>query len=406
MSPRNSHHFADYSDAETTVNTAAVVLAAGNSTRMGFEKLEASLCGKPILTHTVLNFEKNKNIKQIIVVVRQEKTEYWRTQFKIEGFNKISHIVAGGSKRQESAAVGARLIADDIDFICIHDGARPLVKQTTIDETIKLAVQNGAAAACIESVDTIKEAKNGFVTRTLDRANLFCVQTPQVFRRDIYFEALKRCKDLNCTDDSQMVGLIGHPVALSKGSNTNIKITYPSDIDLARLYSCKDGGLGITIGQGYDVHRLSQNRKLVLGGVNISHHKGLLGNSDADVLLHAIIDALLGGAALGDIGQAFPDHDIQYKGISSRILLRLTVDRLRSNGFRISNIDAVIIAQSPKLSDYMGRMKKNIADDCKINECQINIKATTEEGLGVTGDGLGMAAQAICMLYKDYQIQN
>ncbi len=152
------------------------------------------------------------------------------------------------------------------------------------------------------------------------------------------------------------------------------------------------------IGHGYDVHRLVENRKLILGGTEISYEKGLLGHSDADVLLHAICDALLGAAALGDIGRHFPDTDPQFKGADSRELLRRVVELIHQKGFLIENIDSTVIAQSPKLKDYIESMRANIANDCKIAISCVNVKATTEEGMGFTGQGEGIAAHAVCIL--------
>ena len=154
------------------------------------------------------------------------------------------------------------------------------------------------------------------------------------------------------------------------------------------------------IGMGYDVHRLTEDRKLVLGGVEIPYEKGLLGHSDADVLLHAVMDALLGAAALGDIGKHFPDTDPAYKGISSILLLKHVGGLLRSNGWKIGNIDATVIAQRPKLAPYIRNMCENIAESLDIDIYQINVKATTEEGLGFTGEGLGIASNAICIVEK------
>ena len=154
------------------------------------------------------------------------------------------------------------------------------------------------------------------------------------------------------------------------------------------------------IGHGYDVHRFAENRRLVLGGVEVPYELGLLGHSDADVLLHAVCDALLGAAALGDIGKHFPDNCEQYKNIDSRILLRNVVSLLKENGYGIGNIDATVIAQKPKLAPYISDMVKNIADDCGIPCENVNVKATTEEGLGFTGELLGISSHAVCIIYK------
>lgn len=158
---------------------------------------------------------------------------------------------------------------------------------------------------------------------------------------------------------------------------------------------------GMRIGQGYDVHRLTEDRKLILGGVEIPYKKGLLGHSDADVLLHAIMDALLGAAALGDIGKLFPDSDERYRGISSLLLLDEVKKVLEENGFAVLNVDATVIAQAPKLAPYREEMRKNIAGHLGLQIDQVSVKATTEEGLGFTGDGSGIAAQAICLLCKN-----
>ncbi len=152
------------------------------------------------------------------------------------------------------------------------------------------------------------------------------------------------------------------------------------------------------IGHGYDVHRLVENRKLILGGVDIPYEKGLLGHSDADVLLHAVSDALLGAAALGDIGKHFPDTEPAYEGINSRKLLRYVVDLIKTNGYSVGNIDCTVIAQKPKLKDYIEIMRKNIAEDCNVDISLVNVKATTEEGLGFTGDGSGISAHVVCLL--------
>lgn len=157
----------------------------------------------------------------------------------------------------------------------------------------------------------------------------------------------------------------------------------------------------IRIGHGYDVHRLTENRALILGGVTIPYDKGLLGHSDADVLLHAIADSLLGAAALGDIGKHFPDTDPQYKGADSRLLLRHVIALLDQQGYSVGNIDATVIAQRPKLAQYIPQMVENIALDCNVSQNAINLKATTEEGLGFSGEGLGIAAHAVCTIYKN-----
>ena len=213
---------------------------------------------------------------------------------------------------------------------------------------------------------------------------------------------------LDFTDDCQLVEHIGQKVWLSEGDYQNIKITTPEDMVLAeaiaRQQDTQQRGekseMEIRAGHGYDVHRLVEGRKLILGGVTIPWEKGLLGHSDADVLTHAVMDALLGAAALGDIGRHFPDTDPLYAGADSLELLRHVVKLLCQEGYAISNIDATVIAQRPKLKDFIPQMQQNIAAACGIAPAQVNVKATTEENLGFTGSGEGMSAHSVCILTR------
>ena len=279
----------------------------------------------------------------------------------------------------------------------VQDGARPLVSDEVIDRTVRAAHSYGAAAPAVPVKDTIKVAQGGLVASTPDRSQLRAVQTPQVFDFDLLRGALKKAEaeNLTVTDDCSAVEQMGMSVKLVEGDERNIKVTTPLDLKMAALLLEENK---MRIGHGYDVHRLAEGRDLILGGVKIDYPLGLDGHSDADVLLHAVADALLGAAGLGDIGLHFPDTDPRYKGADSRMLLRVVREKVTAAGYRISKVDVTMIDQRQKLRPYIGQMAENLAFDLQIDVSRVNVKATTEEHLGFTGEGLGMACHAVCLL--------
>jgi 2-C-methyl-D-erythritol 2,4-cyclodiphosphate synthase len=311
---------------------------------------------------------------------------------------KVKGIVPGGAQRQDSVYAALSTIPEDVDFVLVHDGARPFVTEETIEALIEGTVKHGAAVAAVPVKDTIKSAEDGIFSETLDRSRLYSIQTPQGFGRKLLKQAYERAFSENFygTDDAVLVEKMGEKVYLVKGDYHNIKITTKEDIILGEAIL----GEETRIGTGYDVHRLTEGRKLILGGVEIPFDKGLLGHSDADVLIHAIMDALLGAAALGDIGRHFPDNDESYRGISSLLLLKRVGGLLTESGCRIGNIDAVVIAQRPKIAPYIGEMTARIAETLDIEENRINIKGTTTEKLGFCGREEGIAAQASVLIRR------
>ncbi len=252
-------------------------------------------------------------------------------------------------------------------------------------------MRTGGAAPAVPVKDTVKQASGHLVTDTPDRASLWAVQTPQVFRRQLYLQALEAVQDDSVTDDCQLLERAGMPVELTAGSYENYKITTPDDLKEEKK---------MRIGHGYDVHRLVEGRPLILGGVNIPWEKGLLGHSDADVLAHAVMDALLGAAALGDIGKHFPDTDPAYKGADSLVLAQKVAELLAQEGWRIGNVDATILCQAPKLAPHIAAMRQNLAAALGVDANQVSVKATTEEKLGFTGEGKGIAVHAVALLEK------
>lgn len=379
----------------------AVVVAAGGSTRMGGgrSKVLLKLGGKPVLRWSLEALAACPEIGEIAVVCREEDLPEVREAAR--GIARPVLFAPGGQSRQESVRRGIGALSRPWEYLLIHDGARPLVTPEVIRRVCCDALEHGAAVAAVPCKDTCKLG-DGFVESTPPRERLFSVQTPQAFERDLYLYALGQAEDRgkSYTDDSQLVEAAGGRVRLSQGDYRNLKLTTPEDFLTARaLIGEQTERKGtMRIGYGYDVHRLTEGRKLVLGGVEIPFEKGLLGHSDADVLVHAAADALLSAAALGDIGKLFPDTDPRFEGADSLLLLREVCRLLREHGYEIGNLDCTLIAQRPKISPYVLQMRENLAAACGVSTDWVSVKATTEEGLGFTGSGEGMAAAAVALL--------
>lgn len=367
----------------------AILVAAGASRRMGFDKLSHRLPGGLTVLQTSLRaFENHPRITQIVLVAGANLETCRQLA---AACTKPCTAVPGGATRAQSVCAG--LAAATGEMVAIHDAARPFVSEEVITAAIDAAEQTGAAAPAVAVKDTVKvAAADGRVLNTPDRSTLFAVQTPQCFRRELYLRALDAVSgdkaDL-VTDDCSLFELAGLPVVLTPGDYANLKITTKEDLK---------GESTMRIGHGYDVHRLVEGRRLILGGVDIPYEKGLLGHSDADVLLHAVSDALLGAAALGDIGKHFPDTDPRYEGADSLRLLQEVGNLVRQAGYTVGNVDATVLCQAPKLAPHIQTMRANIARALDVPVECISVKATTEEHLGFTGQGQGIAAHAVALL--------
>lgn len=385
----------------------AIILAAGSGKRMGthIPKQFLDLAGRPVLAWTLTAFERADRIDRIVLVVRREDIDTCREQFGKKKFSKVIDVVAGGAERQDSVAGGLQAIPQDADVVAIHDGARACVTSEEINAVVLAASERGAAVLGTTITDTIKRVQDDQVAQTLDRSTLRAVQTPQAFRRDVIFRAHRAARESGYlgTDDTALVERLGEAVTIVPGRADNIKITSIEDLDMGLHILEKRGEITPTlrIGQGYDAHQLAEDRALILGGVHIPHEKGLLGHSDADVLTHVIIDALLGTLGAGDIGQLFPDTDIAYKDISSLTLLARVAHILKESHAQILNVDATVMAQRPKLSPYIKQMRENMARALDISVDLISVKATTTEHLGFVGREEGIAAQAVALI-KSY----
>ena len=384
------------------MQVSAVLVAAGSSTRMGFDKLSFDLGGETVLRRSIRAFEQCPLVDEIVLVAGKNRA-YVEAQAK--DCRKPVRVVQGGATRAESAKNG--VLAARGAFVAVHDAARPFVSEAVIADAIAAAKRCGAAAPAVPVKDTVKRAVRGDgktvpadcrVEDTPDRSTLYAVQTPQCFDRAAYLsalDALDEAKARLVTDDCNLFELTGHPVQLTQGDYANLKITTREDLPRPE----KEENT-MRIGHGYDVHRLVEGRKLILGGVEIPYEKGLLGHSDADVLAHAVMDAVLGAAALGDIGKHFPDTAAEYAGADSLVLARRVNEILHENGWKIENIDSTILCQKPKLAPHIPAMREKLAEAFGLPVDAVSVKATTEEHLGFTGEGLGIAAHAVALIEK------
>ena len=364
---------------------AAVIVAAGRGTRMGLErnKVLAPLCGEPVIARTVRAFEQTGWFDGGIVVVTGACDADEMKRILADG-GLHAQVVLGGADRQESVCRGLAATNPEADYVAIHDGARPLVTADVIARTLESAQKFGSGVAAVALKDTVKHVdEDSVVVDTPPRDKLRAVQTPQTFEAGLIRKAhAAYALGERATDDAALAEmLLARQVILKREGQKEEKPM-------------------MRIGHGYDVHRLVENRKLILCGVEIPYALGLLGHSDADVALHALMDALLGAAALGDIGRHFPDTDPAYKGADSGKLLDHVVALLEEKGYTVGNVDVTIICQRPKLKDYIEQMRENVARHLKVDVDCVNIKATTTEKLGFEGEGLGISSHAVACIEK------
>jgi 2-C-methyl-D-erythritol 4-phosphate cytidylyltransferase/2-C-methyl-D-erythritol 2,4-cyclodiphosphate synthase len=386
------------------LRATVIIVAGGKGVRMGghVPKQYMELRGRPVLWHTLQAFERAECISGVIVVVAADDMAYCQQAVLGGGdFSKVRSLVAGGSERADSVRAGLGETKAEDTLILVHDAVRPFVSESLIERVVEAADRWGAALPALPVADTIKTIRDEWVEDTPNRNLLRAAQTPQGFRRSLLCRAHEPREVDAATDDAMLVEMLGEPVRIVAGEAENKKLTTPVDWAWATLHMAEETDMddsGIRVGQGYDVHRLVEGRLLVLGGIEIPFHLGLDGHSDADVLTHAIIDALLGTIGGGDIGQLFPDSDTQYKDISSLILLERVREKLEEQQVSIVNIDAVVMAQQPKLAPHIPAICTKLASVLHIEESAISVKATTTERLGFVGREEGMASQAVALV--------
>jgi len=388
---------------------SAIIAAGGRGTRLGSAtpKQLLTLGDRTILQRSFDVIDAHENIHEIIVALPSELV--WSPPPFLVSSKKPVRIVDGGSRRQDSVAKAFAEVSKRADVIVIHDAARPFASADLFSRVIEAAAKGGAAIAALQASDTVKEATAApglrIVARTIARDTIYLAQTPQAFTRNVLEDAIELGQQMpnTATDEASLAEQAGHPVRLVDGEASNIKITTPDDLNVSKaLIGARDLGLGIglvtRVGIGYDLHRLEAGRPLIIGGVQIPHETGLAGHSDADVLCHAVTDAILGAAAAGDIGQHFPDTDPKWKGANSIALLEAAIAMVRGAGYAVVNVDAVVIAERPKLLPHIPAIRANLAKAMGIDVSAISVKGKTNERVDALGRNEAIAVHAVALV--------
>ncbi len=379
----------------TAGSYVALIVAGGSGTRFGgsVPKQYRLLDGRPVLRHSVDTCRASGAIDRVQVVIRPgDRSDYDRA---VAGLS-LPEPVAGGDTRQESVRLGLetlRLGPDDI--VLIHDAARPFLSDRMIGACCDALETADGAIAAVPVRDTLKRSSDDgrHIAATLERAGIWRAQTPQAFRFGAILAAHRSAAGRDLTDDAAVAEAAGLATVLVDGCEDNIKIT--TEDDLARAERILSSRREYRTGMGYDVHAFGPGRSVWLGGIEIAHDRALVGHSDADVVLHALTDAILGAIGAGDIGCHFPPDDPQWKGASSAQFLAHAAALVRARSGSIVHIDVTIICEQPKVGPHRAAMQRAVAAIVGVDETRVSIKATTSEGLGFTGRGEGMAAQAV-----------
>ncbi|MGZ2411346.1 2-C-methyl-D-erythritol 4-phosphate cytidylyltransferase / 2-C-methyl-D-erythritol 2,4-cyclodiphosphate synthase [Sphingomonas sp. F9_3S_D5_B_2] len=374
------------------MSVTALIVAAGRGERLGggVPKQYRTLAGKPVLRWAVEPFLRHPAIRDVRVVVGADQQEAAACAL---GDVHVGPLIAGGAQRADSVQAG--LAAVQTDAVLVHDAARPFCPAAVIDRLLASLEFFEGAAPVLPVRDTL--ARGGdLLTEPVDRQGLVRVQTPQAFRVDCLRKAYKSWSGEAPTDETTVVRAAGLSVGAVEGDPALDKLTTPADFRRAEEWL--SGRLVPRTGMGFDVHAFAGEGPIMLGGIAVPHARGLAGHSDADVVLHAITDALLGAASLGDIGQHFPPSDPQWKGAASDLFLRHAAELVRAAGAVIDHVDCTVIAEAPKVGPYRHAIRSRIAVILNLPEAQVSIKATTTEGLGFAGRREGMAAQAIASI--------
>ena len=369
----------------------------------GQNKILLPLAGRPVLCWSLAVFENEPAVKEVIIAARKE--EFPLIRQLTAAYPKARKLVEGGATRGESV-LNALMAADaSCAYVAVHDAARPLLSAADLRRLIDAASPDGGVILAEQVTDSIRiKGEDGLISGVADRDRLLRAQTPQLFPAALLKEAYAAsAAPFAATDEAQLVAELGRPVRYQLAGEANFKLTVAEDMPAAEAILRQRYDLPLPqmrYGLGWDSHRLANGLRLVLGGVEIPHDKGFVAHSDGDVLLHAVIDAMLGAASLPDIGRQFPDTDPAYKDISSLILLERTADMVRQAGWKLNNIDADIIAESPRLAPYIDSIRASIAGALGLPADKVSVKAKTAEKMGLIGSGEAMAAWAIVSVTK------
>ena len=374
----------------------AVVVAGGRGARAGLgrNKVFFAWKGRSVLSRCLDALEHSGALDGAVLVLGAEDFEQYDALCAREGASPlVKRVVAGGDCRRRSVRSGLAALPEEVEIVAVHDAARPFVSPEAVRETVQSARKWGSGVISTPVTDTIKRVGPDGAVETLDRSLLRAVQTPQTFDCAKLKAAHERAEaeGFDATDDAALFEHYYGSVRLvtAPGAEANIKLTNPADFE-------KLSRPAMRIGSGYDAHRLAEDRKLILCGVDVPHTRGLDGHSDADVAVHALMDVLLGALGEGDIGRHFPDSDPAYEGISSMLLLERVMKIVREHGYGVANADVTIVAQKPKLAAYIPAMRENLAR--ALGTDAVNVMATTTERMGFEGEELGISAQAVALL--------
>jgi 2-C-methyl-D-erythritol 4-phosphate cytidylyltransferase/2-C-methyl-D-erythritol 2,4-cyclodiphosphate synthase len=394
------------------MHVTAIIAAGGRGQRFGgtLPKQFILVGGRSLLERSASIFLTHPEIDEVIVTLPVELLD--NPPPYLIGCSKPVRIVAGGARRQDSVMNGFQAVSEQTDLIVVHDAARPFASAGLVSRTIAAAAQSGAAVAALSARDTVKRGTSGaFVTETLPRESIFLAQTPQAFRRVVLRDALALAETgSEATDEAALAERAGHTVRLVEGEPENIKITTAEDLLVAEalagvsparaLRKSGEPDIRFRVGTGYDLHRLVEGRKLVLGGLTIPSDRGALGHSDADVLCHALTDAILGAAGLGDIGLHFPDEDVTWKGASSLDLLARATALVVEAGFAVNDVDVTVVLERPKIREHIAAMRAAVGGALGIPSDRVSIKGKTNEGVDAVGRGEAIAAHAVALIER------
>lgn len=378
----------------------ALIVAAGSGQRFGgaIPKQYQPLVGIPILRRSVMAFLNHPKITNVHVVINPaHRALYDEATAGLD----IPPPISGGSTRQESVWKGLQALSNNRpDYVMVHDAARPFIDAATISAVYTALETCPGVLAARPVVDTLKRVNGKLVESTVDRSHLWQAYTPQSFHFDVIYAAHDKAStqpDVILTDDAAVAENAGIPVTIIPSNPENMKITNPEDMDrAARLLG--QGYNDIRTGMGFDVHRYEAGDAIILGGVKIPHNRKLEGHSDADAVLHALVDAMLGAMGLGDIGKFFPPSDPQWKGCGSAVFVRAAVQKLSERGGLIANVDITLMCEAPKIGPHRDAMQTRIAELLEIKPDRVNVKATTTERLGFAGREEGLACHALVTL--------
>jgi 2-C-methyl-D-erythritol 4-phosphate cytidylyltransferase / 2-C-methyl-D-erythritol 2,4-cyclodiphosphate synthase len=386
------------------MKVSVIIAAGGQGTRLGagVAKQWLTVGGRTLLERAVAAFDVHPRVDEIVIVVPPGSV----ADVPIPTTTTPRRVVTGGARRQDSVAEGFAAVAPDTSIVLVHDAARPFVTAGVIDRAIDGAAAAGAVVPAVPVHDTVKQvaaAGADVIAATLPRETLFLAQTPQAFRREVLAAAIDAGRaGAAGTDEAMLAEQAGHEVRLVAGDDANVKITTAADLERARARSQSEraGPPAFRIGAGYDLHVFVDRRPLILGGVRIPYDRGLKGHSDADAVCHAVTDAILGAANLGDIGRLFPDTDPRYKDADSLVLLADAAARVRDAGWTVVNVDVVVIAERPKIGPHAPAMQRSLASTLGVDADAIAIKGKTNEGVDATGRGEALAVHAVALIAR------